>query len=113
MVLLGMIKPSYLSRHIVIPVILISALIVMAGLQFIWLKDLSVGQRDRMQKNIEIGAERFAEDFSTTFHQLQTAFQFPDYTEGESKRSETVIRRTWQNWRNESNYPDLVKSLFI
>lgn len=113
MVLLGMIKPSYISRHIVIPVILISVLILMAGLQFIWLKDLSVGQRDRMQKNIEIGAERFAGDFSTTFHQLQAAFQFPDYSEDESIRSETVMRRAWQNWRNESNYPDLVKSLYV
>jgi hypothetical protein len=60
------------------PISIVAVLLILlgalAGLQYRWLGKISDDERERMQKRLEIDAQRFAEDFNREFKTLILIF---------------------------------------
>lgn len=87
------------------------ALILLAGLQFHWVAQVSTGERARMQANLRIGAARVQEDFDRELARAYLAFQIG---------SDTVADRDWEryarrirHWTTDSPYPQIVDDVFL
>lgn len=100
-------------RNLVLPTILAVALITLAALQIVWLKDLSEGQRERMQKNVEIGATRFAEELSDVLQSAHSEFQFLEHADDSSDGATRSVERIWAEWKENAAYPKLLKSIYV
>src|SRR5690606_19084320 len=107
------IKHTY--RNLVLPAILAVALLTLAAFQIVWLKDLSEGQRERMQENVEIGAARLAEELSKILQSAHAEFQFLN-NGSDSVRNGGItdaVDRIWTEWKGTAEYPDLLETIYI
>lgn len=114
-VLLVMLNTKRTYRNLVLPAILAVALLTLAALQIVWLKDLSEGQRERMQENVEIGAARLAEELSNILQSAHAEFQFID-NGSDSTRNGSItdtVDRIWTEWKGTAEYPDLLETIYV
>lgn len=112
-VLLDMLSTKNKYRNLVLPTILAVALLTLAALQIVWLKDLSEGQRERMKENVEIGASRLAEELSNILQSTHAEFQFVDPGNDSTGGIAGTVERIWTEWRGSAQYPDLVETIYI
>lgn len=87
------------------------ALIVLAGLQYYWIGQISEGELARSQANLETGMQRFSEDFDREFARMYLSFQMD---------SETLRTRNWpaytqryRYWNATAPHPNLVKNVYL
>jgi signal transduction histidine kinase len=104
-------KLSY--GNLVLPVLLAIALLTLAMLQIVWIKDLSEGQRERMKQNVEIGAARFAGELAEILESIHAEYQFMDVRDETAASIAARVYRIWSNWKNLADYPDLVQSIYV
>ena len=87
------------------------ALIVLAGLQYYWVGQISEGELTRAQANLNTGMQRFSEDFDRELARMYLSFQID---------SETLRTRDWSNynqryqyWNATAPHPDLVDNVYL
>jgi len=87
------------------------ALIVLAGLQFHWVAQVSAGELARMQAHLRIGAARVQEDFDRELARAYLSFQIG---------SDTVAERDWEryarrfrHWSTNASYPQIVEDVYL
>lgn len=87
------------------------ALIVLAGLQYYWVGQISEGELTRAQANLTTGMQRFSEDFDRELARMYLSFQID---------SETLRTRDWpdynqryQYWNATAPHPDLVDNVYL
>ena len=87
------------------------ALIVLAGLQYYWVGQISEGELTRAQANLTTGMQRFSEDFDRELARMYLSFQID---------SETLRTRDWPDynqryhyWNATAPYPDLVDNVYL
>jgi signal transduction histidine kinase len=100
-------------RSLIVPAILVVALVVLAALQMVWLKDLSEGQRERMQENVEIGAARLAEELTDILQSAHAEFQFIDLGNDSTDAITRTVTQIWDEWKTTAEYPQLMETIYI
>lgn len=90
---------------------LLGLLVLLAGLQYVWLGQISDGERERLKARLESDTHRFAEDFNREIQGAFFNFQFPAQVWKEKKWSE--FNERYELWRGKSVYPNLVKEIYF
>ena len=86
---------------------LLALLGLLAFLQYSWLTQIAVAEKDRLEKRLKTDTERFAEDFNKELQTTYFAFQIND----ENWR-ETFAER-FENWKQNIAYPQLIKQVTV
>lgn len=98
-------KRSSLS-YIFIPAV-IAMLVVTAVLQYVWVGQVSEGERERMKSRLDADMKRFADDFNRETQSAYFNFQLPQKDWKERNWSEFADR--YDFWRQHTAYPNLIK----
>jgi signal transduction histidine kinase len=90
---------------------LLVLLVLLATLQYYWLGEVSVGDRDRMQSLVDVGAVRFGEDFDLEVARMYLTFQID---------AQAVLARQWEryaqrydHWMQHAPYRKLVGDVYL
>src|SRR3954447_3315615 len=90
---------------------LLALLVLLATLQYYWLVEVSVGDRDRMQSLVDVGAVRFGEDFDLEVARMYMTFQID---------AQAVLARQWEryaqryeHWMQHAPYRKLVGDIYL
>src|ERR1051325_474859 len=94
-------------------VVLVGLLLILlpalAILQYRWIGEVSVAERDRLQSGLREASRRFASDFDAELARISTALQIRD---GFPESGERLLQR-YQSWSESATYPQLVRSIYL
>jgi signal transduction histidine kinase len=97
------------------PIFLVAALFallsVLASLQYAWLGQISDGERERLQRNLQSDTQRFADDFNREIQNAYFNFQI-DADDWREKNSSEFNER-YKFWSEKTAYPNLVKDFYF
>ncbi|MBK8809139.1 MAG: HAMP domain-containing histidine kinase [Acidobacteria bacterium] len=96
------------SHSLVFVVVMIALLAVLAVLQYVWLGQVSDGERERLKARLESDTRRFADDFNREMQSAYFNFQLPINIWESNDWSEFNDR--YDFWRGRSAYPNLIRS---
>ena len=85
--------------------------IVLAVVQYEWSIRVSRAEHDRMQRALDTSVRQFREDFNRELRRLTSGLQSGSF--GFSDDAASVYARGYEDWRQRSNYPGLVRSVFL
>jgi len=89
---------------------LVVLLAALAGLQYRWLGQISAAERERMQRTLRAGADRFAEDFDAELARLYFGLQTD--TDVWRRRDGEAFALRYERWRASAAHPGLVGALY-
>ena len=97
------------------PILIVSGLLVLLGvlaiLQYIWLGQISEGERARLEKNLQTDTQRFAEDFNREMQSAYFNFQL-NADVWREKRWDDFNER-YKFWSEKTVYPNLIKDFYL
>lgn len=100
------------SRFTILLVIVLLALLgVLAYLQYAWLGQISEGERERLQRNLQMDTQRFAEDFNREMQNAYFNFQIDAKNFREKNWSE--FNERYNFWREKTAYPELIENFYF
>src|SRR5262245_42376540 len=90
---------------------LLALLVLLATLQYYWLREVNAGDRERMQSIVDAGAVRFGEDFDLEVARMYLTFQID---------AQAVLTRQWdryaqryEHWIQHAPYHKLVGAVYL
>ncbi len=86
---------------------MIALLAILAALQYVWLGQVSDGERERLKSRLEADTRRFADDFNREIQSAYFNFQLPAKFWGTGDWGEFNDR--YEFWRERAAHPDLIK----
>lgn len=86
---------------------MISLLAILGSLQYVWLGQVSDGERERLRSRLEADTRRFADDFNREIQSAYFNFQMPAKFWESGDWSEFNDR--YEFWRGRSPHPNLIK----
>ncbi|HVF30573.1 MAG TPA: HAMP domain-containing sensor histidine kinase [Pyrinomonadaceae bacterium] len=91
--------------------VIIGLLTLFLGLQYKWLSEVSVAERERMQKRVEDDTMRMAEDFNREMHAAYYNFQ----TDAETWKNADwrEFNERYEFWKTRTAYPDLIRDIYF
>ena len=95
-----------------VTVLLLLSLPVLAWLQYQWLGQLSAHERERMQSNLRVSADRLAEEFDTELARLSLAFSGGIVSFDVPTDVEADMVKRLGRWSETSPRPELIESFF-
>lgn len=102
-------------KHSWFPIFLVAGLlalvVVLGGLQYIWLNQVSEGERVRLQRTVENDTQRFAEDFNREMQSVYSPFQLD--AEAWREADYATFNERFDLWRGNANYPNLIKDFYF
>ena len=99
------------SGPTLITLVLLFVLPALAVLQYRWLGQVSVAERERMQRNLRNAADQFREAFDREFERASFALQVGPGTAREGTSDNYSDR--YNQWINTANYPQIVADIFL
>src|SRR5215203_1914140 len=103
-----MMKRSWFSIFLVFG--LLALLCLLAGLQYVWLGQISDGEKDRITRRLQTDTERFGEDFN---REIQTAYiNFQSDETLWQKKDWAQFNDRFDFWRKQTTYPNLIKDFY-
>jgi signal transduction histidine kinase len=100
-------KPPFM---LMLTLALLALLPVLAILQYRWMGQVSEGERQRLQKNLKEGANKFAADFDREMARIFVNFQAAEIEP--DKLAESYVA-CYARWSQESAFPQLIKNIYI
>lgn len=91
--------------------LLLIALIVLAGLQYYWIGQISVAERQRLERSVRESSDEFAEDFALELRTLLSTWDSRDGTPAVSIDDASILTR-YQDWVYSAGFPGLVEALY-
>lgn len=89
---------------------LLALLGVLAALQYIWLGQISVAEKDRLVRRLQNDTERFGEDFNREIQNAYINFQTDESLWVE--RNWALFNERYDFWRGRTAYPNLIKDFY-
>ena len=89
-------------------VLLLIALLTLAGLQYHWIGQISVAERQRLEASVRDSSSRFVGDFNGEIRSLTGTLDFRGY-----EPAAAAIVARYRSWAENSGYPDLVRTLYV
>jgi signal transduction histidine kinase len=100
-------KPPFL---LLLTLALLVLLPILAVLQYRWMGQVSEGERERLQKNLREGADRFAADFDRELGRIFVTFQALDF---DQQKIGEAYAAGLSHWLQETPYPQLIKDVYV
>jgi signal transduction histidine kinase len=94
--------------------LLAAAIIAIAGLamlQYYWVDQVSVGERNRLQANVQLSAQRFSEDFDRELARAYLSLQMDAATLRDNAWDRYAQRV--KDWRASTPYPGLISKIYL
>jgi signal transduction histidine kinase len=101
-------KPAWRIGFVVA---LLGLLVTLATLQYRWLGQVSVGERERMHASLITGAERFSQDFNREITRAFSTFQLG--SEGPDRNVSADIAERYDTWQKSAPSPGLIKTVYF
>ena len=98
-------------KPVLLTALMAAIVVVLAVVQYEWSIQVSRAERDRMQRALDNSVRQFREDFNRELRRLTGGLQSGPL--GFSNDSASAYARGYEDWRQRSNYPDLVRSVFF
>ena len=98
-------------KPVLLTALMAAIVVVLAVVQYEWSIQVSRAERDRMQRALDNSVRQFREDFNRELRRLTGGLQSGPL--GFSNDSASAYARGYEDWRQRSNYPDLVRSVFL
>jgi signal transduction histidine kinase len=89
-------------------VLLVIALLTLAGLQYHWIGQISDAERQRLEASVKDSSTRFAGDFTGEIRSMSTSLDFRGY-----EPAPAAIAARYRSWAETSGYPDMVRTLYV
>jgi signal transduction histidine kinase len=99
------------SGPTLITLVLLIVLPALAVLQYRWLGQVSVAERERMQRNVRNAADQFREAFDREFERASFFLQVGPNTAREG--TSDLYSDRYNQWINTANYPQIVADIFL
>ena len=93
----------------IVPVLLMAVLGVLAVLQYRWLGQVSLAERQRMHETMTARAESLASDIDREISRLYVMFQL---REPDAARFETAVAERYKVWREMTRHPNLIAAIY-
>lgn len=87
---------------------LLTALVVLAVLQYRWIREASEGERQRLQNSVQLATSRFAEEFNGEVARALMAL-----IRGSVPGVPGVYGELYLQWRATTAYPQIVRNVFV
>jgi signal transduction histidine kinase len=100
-------RPANLHRATWIAVLIAALLVLLAGLQYRWLGELSEFEQRRMQANLRSATERFSRDFDREIDHVYYDFHI---RRGRDVHEE--IAEDYEEWASSFPFPDLIDTAY-
>ncbi len=100
-------KPPF---SLMLTLALLVLLPILAILQYTWMGQVSEGERERLQKNLREGANKFAEDFDRELARIFINFQSVEFDKDKPAEGYAA---GFTRWSQESAYPQLIKNIYL
>ncbi|MEP7038314.1 MAG: histidine kinase dimerization/phospho-acceptor domain-containing protein, partial [Acidobacteriota bacterium] len=92
-------------------VFLLGLLVLLAGLQYKWLGQISDAEREHLQSRLQDDTRRFAEDFN---REIQTVyFNFQINAEDFKNQNWNDFNKSLISWHNQTQFPELIKDFYF
>jgi signal transduction histidine kinase len=98
-------------KMLLLVAVMLALLALLATLQYRWLGQVSMGERERMQASVSAGATRFGQDFNREITRAYLSFQLDAAMLREEHAGEFAER--YAQWDSKAPYPQLVSDVFI
>ncbi len=101
-------KRSWIS---ILPIgALFGLLVLLAGLQYVWVVQISAAEAERLQKRLQTDTRNFAEDFNREIRAAYFTFQIDpgDWL----KNDWTEFNGRYKLWQSQTAYPQLIKGFY-
>ena len=89
----------------------VAALALLAVLQYHWVGQVSAGERERLQANLALSAQRMGEDFDRELARAYLSFQMDAQTLREAAWERYAAR--FDHWDRTAPYPNLVRDVYL
>lgn len=102
-------KRSWIS---ILPIgALFGLLVLLAGLQYVWVVQISAAEAERLQKRLQTDTRNFAEDFNREIRAAYFTFQIDpgDWL----KNDWTAFNGRYNLWKAQTAYPQLIKDFYF
>jgi hypothetical protein len=86
------------------------ALLVLAALQYHWIGQIAVAERQRLERSVAQSSRELADDFAAEFRNLGNVLE-PRFSPVSFDSS--VVGARYQDWLASAAYPDLVRNLYL
>jgi hypothetical protein len=86
------------------------ALLVLGGLQYHWIGQIAVAERQRLERNVAESSREFADDFFAELRNFGNALE-PRF--GPMSSDPSLIAARYHEWMLNAPYPNLVSALYI
>src|SRR5262245_48818619 len=86
-------------------------LLLLASLQYYWVGQISVGERERAQASLRAGATRFSDDFDRELARIYLSLQM-DAATLRNQAWDDYARR-YDRWFEKAPYPRLVSDIYL
>ncbi len=93
------------------PIAALVLLVLLASLQYYWVGQVSVGERERMRASLRVGATRFSEDFDRELARIYLSLQMDAATMRDQSWKEYA--RRYNHWFETAPYPRLVGDVYL
>jgi two-component system, OmpR family, sensor histidine kinase SenX3 len=100
-------KPPFL---LLLTLALLVLLPILAVQQYRWMGQVSEGERERLQKNLREGADKFAADFNRELARIYINFQTIEVEKGKAGEAYAA---GLSRWLQEAAYPQLIKEVYV
>ncbi|MFZ1702030.1 MAG: HAMP domain-containing sensor histidine kinase [Pyrinomonadaceae bacterium] len=102
-------KRSWVTYLIIVGVA--GLLVLLGGLQYRWLSQISVSEGEKARQRVQEQAKRFASDFD---RELQTSyFNFQTDAETWKNKDWTAFNERYEFWKKNSEHPDLITDFYF
>ncbi|HXG84345.1 MAG TPA: HAMP domain-containing sensor histidine kinase [Pyrinomonadaceae bacterium] len=96
---------------IALAAVLLTLLVSLGGLQYVWLGQIGEGEQARLQKALENDTRRFAEDFNREIQNSYFTFQLDAAVWREANYA--AFNERFDFWSSKTAYPDLIKDFYF
>ena len=86
------------------------ALLVLAALQYHWIGQIAVAERQRLERSVALSSRELADDFVSEFRNLGNVLE-PRFSP--VSFDSWVVAARYQDWLASAAYPDLVRNLYL
>ena len=85
------------------------ALLALAGLQYQWIGQIAMAERQRLERSVAESSEEVAEDF---FNELRSLYMMLEPRPGFPSDADSIVGR-YKEWAGTAAYPNLLKTLYL
>ncbi len=86
-------------------------LVLLGGLQYRWLSQISESEGEKAQKRVQEQADRFAADFNREIQNVY--FNLQTDSEGWRRKDWTAFNERYDFWREKAAYPELITEIYF